>query len=97
MIPPRGPPSVLCVVDVVTSAICTGNTCVLKPSEYTPSSLYRFVELLREAGLPDGVVNLVNGRGEVTGSALVEHPGVDRIAFTGGTCLNLQFTRRAEG
>ncbi|MDJ0657264.1 MAG: aldehyde dehydrogenase [Xanthomonadales bacterium] len=69
----------------LTCAICLGNTCVLKPSEYTPSSLYRFVELLGEAGLPDGVVNLVNGRGDVTGSALVSHPGVDRIAFTGGT------------
>ena len=66
-------------------AIALGNSVVLKPSEYTPSSLYRFVELLHEAGLPKGVVNLVNGRGAVTGRALTEHPGVDRIAFTGGT------------
>ncbi len=69
----------------LTSALCLGNTCVLKPSEYTPSSLYRVVEILHEAGLPDGVVNLVNGRGHVTGQALTAHPGVDRIAFTGGT------------
>jgi acyl-CoA reductase-like NAD-dependent aldehyde dehydrogenase len=69
----------------VTSAICLGNTCVLKPSEYTPSSLYRFVELLHEAGMPEGVVNLVNGRGHITGNALTSHAGVDRIAFTGGT------------
>ncbi|MEM8814665.1 MAG: aldehyde dehydrogenase [Pseudomonadota bacterium] len=69
----------------LSSALCLGNTCVLKPSEYTPSSLFRAVEILHEAGLPNGVVNLVNGRGDVTGSALVGHPGVDRIAFTGGT------------
>jgi acyl-CoA reductase-like NAD-dependent aldehyde dehydrogenase len=69
----------------VTQAICLGNTAVLKPSEYTPSSLFRFVELMHEAGMPNGVVNLVNGRGAVTGRALTEHAGVDRIAFTGGT------------
>ena len=69
----------------LAQAICLGNTAVLKPSEYTPSSLYRFVELIHDAGMPPGVVNLVNGRGAVTGRALTEHPGVDRIAFTGGT------------
>ncbi len=79
----------------LTSAICSGNTCVLKPSEYTPSSLFRFVELLKEAGLPDGVVNLVNGRGSVTGSTLVRHPGVDRIAFTGGTQTGRSIMRDA--
>lgn len=69
----------------LAQAIGPGNTAVLKPSEYTPSSLYRFVELIHEAGMPPGVVNLVNGRGDVTGRALTEHAGVDRIAFTGGT------------
>ncbi|MEJ2603088.1 MAG: aldehyde dehydrogenase [Gammaproteobacteria bacterium] len=69
----------------VACAVATGNTCVLKPSEYTALSLFRFVELLHEAGVPPGVVNLVNGRGPVTGEALAAHPGVDRIAFTGGT------------
>jgi len=69
----------------MAQAICLGNSCVLKPSEYTPSSLFRFVEILHDAGLPAGVVNLVNGRGAVTGRALTEHAGVDRIAFTGGT------------
>ncbi len=65
--------------------IAYGNTCVLKPSEHTPMALARMVEILHEAGLPDGVVNLVNGRGPVTGAALVEHPGVDLVSFTGGT------------
>jgi acyl-CoA reductase-like NAD-dependent aldehyde dehydrogenase len=69
----------------VASAIAFGNTCVLKPSEQTPLSLARMVELMFGAGLPRGVVNLVNGRGNVTGQALIDHPGVDLISFTGGT------------
>jgi acyl-CoA reductase-like NAD-dependent aldehyde dehydrogenase len=69
----------------LASCIAFGNTCVLKPSEYTPLSILRLVELLEQAGVPPGVVNIVNGRGRVTGEALVRHPDVDRIAFTGGT------------
>jgi acyl-CoA reductase-like NAD-dependent aldehyde dehydrogenase len=69
----------------VASCIAFGNTCVLKPSEYTPLSILRLVELLHDAGLPSGVVNLVNGRGSVTGAALVAHPGIDMVGFTGGT------------
>ena len=69
----------------IASCIAFGNTCVVKPSEYTPLAVRRMVQLLEESGVPPGVVNLVNGRGSVTGRALVSHPGVDRIAFTGGT------------
>jgi acyl-CoA reductase-like NAD-dependent aldehyde dehydrogenase len=69
----------------VASCIAFGNTCVLKPSEYTPLSMLRMIELFHEAGLPPGVVNLVNGRGSVTGVALVSHPGIDMVGFTGGT------------
>jgi len=69
----------------VATCIAFGNTCVLKPSEYTPLSMVRMVELFHEAGLPPGVVNLVNGRGDVTGAALVAHPGIDMVGFTGGT------------
>lgn len=69
----------------VATCIPWGNTCVLKPSEYTPLSMHRMVEIFHEAGLPPGVVNLVNGRGAVTGNALVSHPGIDMIGFTGGT------------
>ena len=69
----------------VAAAIAFGNTCVLKPSEQTPLALHRFVELLHEAGLPKGVVNLVNGRGPVTGQALVSHRDIDLVSFTGGT------------
>ena len=69
----------------VATCIAFGNTCVLKPSEITPLSMLRMVELFHEAGLPPGVVNLVNGRGPVTGAALVGHRGIDMVAFTGGT------------
>ena len=68
----------------IAAALAFGNTCVLKPSEQTPFALARLVELLQEV-LPEGVLNLVNGRGPVTGAALVAHPGVDRVSFTGGT------------
>jgi 5-carboxymethyl-2-hydroxymuconic-semialdehyde dehydrogenase/aminomuconate-semialdehyde/2-hydroxymuconate-6-semialdehyde dehydrogenase len=69
----------------IASCIAFGNTCVIKPSEYTPLAVGRMVELLTEAGLPAGAVTVVNGRGAVTGEALVSSPGIDRIAFTGGT------------
>jgi len=69
----------------VSSCIAWGNTCILKPSEYTPLSMRRMVEIFHEAGLPPGVVNLVNGRGATTGAALVSHPGIDMVGFTGGT------------
>lgn len=69
----------------VATCIPWGNTCVLKPSEYTPLSMHRMVEIFHEAGLPPGVVNLVNGRGTVTGEALVSHPDIDMVGFTGGT------------
>lgn len=69
----------------VASCIAFGNTCVLKPSEYTPLSMLRMVEVYHQAGLPPGVVNLVNGRGAVTGAALVSHRDIDMVGFTGGT------------
>jgi acyl-CoA reductase-like NAD-dependent aldehyde dehydrogenase len=84
MIAPWNAPLALASMRLAT-CIAFGNTCVLKPSEYTPLSIHRMVELIHEAGLPPGVVNLVNGRGTVTGTALVSHPGVDMIGFTGGT------------
>lgn len=69
----------------VAAAISFGNSCVLKPSEFTPLAFIRLMELLDEAGVPPGVVNLINGRGGVTGQALVEHSEVDVVSFTGGT------------
>ena len=66
-------------------ALAAGNTIVLKPSEITPLSTLKIAELMSEAGLPDGVVNIVPGYGHVAGQALAEHPGVSKIAFTGST------------
>jgi len=74
----------------LAGAIAFGNSCVLKPSEMTPLSFVTLMEIVREAGVPDGVVNLVNGRGPITGAALVEHPDVDVVAFTGGTATGRQ-------
>ena len=68
----------------IAPALATGNTVVLKPAEYTPLSALAFAELCNEVGLPKGVVNIVTGDGS-TGEALVKHPGVDKIAFTGST------------
>jgi len=65
--------------------LATGCTSVLKPAEQTPLSALRLGELILEAGFPPGVVNILTGRGETTGAALVAHPGVDKIAFTGST------------
>jgi len=66
-------------------ALASGGTVVLKPAEWTPLSASLLPEIMTEAGLPDGVFNLVNGIGEVAGAALVAHPGVPRISFTGET------------
>jgi len=67
----------------LASSLAFGNTCVLKPSEYTPLSILRLVALMEEAGVPPGTINIVNGRGAVTGAALAGSAAVDRIAFTG--------------
>jgi aminomuconate-semialdehyde/2-hydroxymuconate-6-semialdehyde dehydrogenase len=64
-------------------ALAAGNTVVLKPPEWAPLTASLFAEIARDAGLPDGAFNVVQGIGEEAGAALVEHPGVDRIAFTG--------------
>lgn len=64
-------------------ALATGCTVVLKPAEQTPLSVLRMAELAMEAGFPPGVINIVNGFGETAGDALVKHPDVDKIAFTG--------------
>ncbi|TMC83062.1 MAG: aldehyde dehydrogenase family protein [Chloroflexi bacterium] len=66
-------------------ALACGNSVVLKPSEETPLSALRLAELLQEAEVPDGVVNVIPGFGEVAGARLAAHPDVDKIAFTGST------------
>src|ERR687887_302678 len=76
-------------------ALVCGNTVVLKPAEDTPLLAQRFVELLGEAGLPEGVVNVVHGYGETAGAALVRHPGVPVISFTGSRETGIAVTKAA--
>jgi aldehyde dehydrogenase (NAD+) len=68
----------------IAPALAAGNTIVLKPAEFTPLTALCFAEIAHEAGIPAGVINIVNGHGE-TGAAIVDHPDVDKIAFTGST------------
>jgi alpha-ketoglutaric semialdehyde dehydrogenase len=68
-------------------ALICGNTVILKPAEDTPHTATRFVEILNEAGVPPGVVNLVHGRGEEVGAALVRHQDVQLVSFTGSAAV----------
>ena len=78
-------------------ALATGNTIVLKPAEQTPLSVLLLGELIQEAGIPDGVVNIVPGYGETAGAALAAHPDVDKIAFTGSTEVGKLIVQAAAG
>lgn len=73
------------IIQKAVPAILMGCTVVLKPSELTPLTATLLAEAFREAGLPPGVLNVVQGRGETAGEALVAHPGVDMVSFTGST------------
>src|SRR5215472_11433322 len=78
-------------------ALSTGCTVVIKPAEQTPLSCLRLAELVQEAGIPDGVVNVVPGYGETAGAALAAHPDVDKIAFTGSTEVGKLILQAASG
>ncbi|MFJ8106125.1 aldehyde dehydrogenase family protein [Streptomyces sp. NPDC096132] len=71
----------------IAPALAAGNTVVHKPADETPLSALYMAGLLQRAGVPDGVVNVVTGSGPVAGEALLRHPGVDKIAFTGSTAI----------
>jgi acyl-CoA reductase-like NAD-dependent aldehyde dehydrogenase len=81
----------------IAPALAAGNTVVLKPASLTPLTALKFAELCQEAGLPEGVVNVITGPGAAVGMALVRHPGVDKIAFTGSTDVGKQIMREAAG
>ncbi len=74
----------------LAAALAFGNSCVVKASELTPLSILKLMPILHEAGIPEGVVNIVNGRGAVTGAALCQHRDINRISFTGGTATGRQ-------
>jgi betaine-aldehyde dehydrogenase len=76
-------------------ALACGNTVVLKPAELTPLSALRLAELALDAGIPDGVVNVLVGKGSVVGTRLVEHPDVAKIGFTGSTEVGREIMRGA--
>jgi acyl-CoA reductase-like NAD-dependent aldehyde dehydrogenase len=78
-------------------ALACGNTVVLKPAELTPLSALRLAELALEAGIPEGVLNVVTGKGSVVGQRLIEHPDVAKIGFTGSTEVGQQVMRGAAG
>jgi betaine-aldehyde dehydrogenase len=78
-------------------ALACGNTAVLKPAELTPLSALRLAELAEEAGIPEGVVNVVVGPGRIVGQRLVEHPDVAKIAFTGSTEVGRSVMQGAAG
>jgi aminomuconate-semialdehyde/2-hydroxymuconate-6-semialdehyde dehydrogenase len=69
----------------IAPAIAVGNTAIAKPSELTPMTAYMLCEIAREAGLPNGVLNIVHGTGPNVGSAITGHPKINTISFTGGT------------
>jgi aldehyde dehydrogenase (NAD+) len=79
----------------LTPALVCGNTVVLKPAEDTPLLAQRFVDLLHEAGLPEGVVQIVHGFGEEAGEALVRHPDVPVVSFTGSRETGIAVTKAA--
>ncbi|MFQ5343777.1 MAG: aldehyde dehydrogenase family protein, partial [Anaerolineae bacterium] len=74
----------------IAPALVTGNTVVVKPAETTPLTDLKVCALLTQAGLPPGVLNVVAGRGEIVGQALVEHPRVRKVGFTGSTAVGRQ-------
>ncbi len=77
--------------------LAAGNTCVVKPSEHSPASTVAFAEVLFDAGLPAGVLNVVTGWDRSTGERLASHPGVDKVAFTGSTATGIKVAAAAAG
>jgi phenylacetaldehyde dehydrogenase len=84
-------------VGKIAPALAAGCTVILKPAEQTPLSAVRLGELIQEVGFPEGVVNIVTGTGESAGRPLVEHPDVDKIAFTGSTRVGKSILSAAGG
>ena len=81
----------------VAPALAAGCTIILKPAEQTPMGALRLAELAQEVGFPEGVLNVVTGRGAVAGAALSAHPGIDKVAFTGSTATGRAIAGAAIG
>ncbi|MBI4055221.1 MAG: aldehyde dehydrogenase family protein [Elusimicrobia bacterium] len=87
----------LMAAERIAPALACGNTVILKPAEQTPLSALRLGEILEEAGLPEGVCNILPGFGPTAGRALAEHPGVDKITFTGSTEVGREIVKASAG
>lgn len=83
------------IMSKVAAAIAAGCTIVLKPSQHAPFNACLLADIMEEAGLPDGVFNLVNGHGKIIGNALAEHPNVDMISFTGSESVGIGLAQKA--
>jgi acyl-CoA reductase-like NAD-dependent aldehyde dehydrogenase len=81
----------------IAPALAAGCTVVLKPAEQTPLSAVKLGELIAAAGFPEGAVNIVTGFGKTAGAAIVDHPGVDKVSFTGSTVTGRSILRAATG
>jgi len=79
----------------IAPAIAAGNCVIAKPSEVTPATAYLLSEIINEAGLPIGVLNIVHGLGTTTGQAIIEHPDIKAISFTGGTATGAHIAKVA--
>ncbi len=78
----------------LAAALVCGCTIVIKPSEYTPLTLLRVAELAKEAGIPDGVINVVNGAGGEIAQRLIAHPACAKVSFTGSVATGEKSSRR---
>ncbi|EOC1335851.1 betaine-aldehyde dehydrogenase [Cronobacter turicensis] len=78
-------------------ALAAGNAMIFKPSEVTPLTALKLAEIYTEAGVPDGVFSVLNGSGAVTGQLLTEHPGIDKVSFTGGVASGKKVMANAAG
>jgi len=79
----------------IAPAVATGNTVVLKTAEQTPLSALVFADLIKEAGFPPGVVNIISGFGKIAGAAVSSHMGIDKVAFTGSTAVGRTIMKAA--
>lgn len=95
IIPWNGP--LFCAMVKLAPALAAGCSCVLKPAEEAPLSILKLEEILKEAGVPDGVANIITGYGETTGAAMAAHPDIDKIAFTGSTEVGKKIVQAALG
>jgi acyl-CoA reductase-like NAD-dependent aldehyde dehydrogenase len=81
----------------IAPALACGNVSILKPAEQTPLTALRIGELIMEADLPEGVVNIITGYGETAGAAIASHPDIDKVAFTGSTAVGKLILQAATG